>query len=294
VKDATGVKVFGPDEPKPPPELMSIEQLLFQAPLYARFGVTLPQVEVLYGRATRNGRIQAGRVDGFCLQCKQNATFMVHGISIPAGSSWDFVHLRSAFERMSISCTRNDGHRVTYFLFVDQMTISKIGQSPSLADIAIDETRQKYRSVLRGENWSELYKAIGLAAHGEGIGSFVYLRRVFERLIESRFHEFKAHEQWNEAEFESMRMDDKIGLLKDHLPRSLVEMRKIYKIFSLGIHELDNVDCLRFFDVGKRSIIMILEDDLKTKQELADRQQLAQAVAQFGGDSAAADADGSG
>jgi len=61
-----------------------------------------------------------------------------------------------------------------------------------MADIAIDEMRQKYRLVLRGDNWAELYKAVGLAAHGEGIGSFVYLRRVFERLIRSRFDEFKA------------------------------------------------------------------------------------------------------
>ena len=165
------------------------------------------------------------------------------------------------------------------------MTITKVGQHPSLADIAIDETREKYRTVLRGENWSELYKAIGLAAHGEGIGSFVYLRRVFENLIYSRFNEFKIEEQWDDAAFKQMRMDEKIELLKDHLPQSLVETRKIYKIFSLGIHELKNDICLQFFEVGKRSIIMILEDDLKKQQELIDRKQLVEAVAKFGTES---------
>jgi len=154
------------------------------------------------------------------------------------------------------------------------MTITKVGQHPSLADIAINETQQKYRPALRGDNWSELYKAIGLAAHGEGIGSFVYLRRVFENLINSRFEQFKSEEAWDASGFARMRMDEKIALMKDHLPHSLVEARKIYKIFSLGIHELTNDACLRFFEAGKRSIVMILEDDLKKQQELADRKKL--------------------
>jgi len=161
------------------------------------------------------------------------------------------------------------------------MTIMKVGQFPSLADIAIDETRQKYRSVLQGPNWTKLYKAIGLAAHGEGIGSFVYLRRVFERLIQSRFDEFKAEEGWADADFKSLRMDEKVALLKDHLPSYLVETRKIYSIFSLGIHELDNETCLQFFELGKRSIIIILEDDSKKQQELIARRELADAVAKF-------------
>jgi hypothetical protein len=161
------------------------------------------------------------------------------------------------------------------------MTVIKVGQYPSLADIAIDENRQKYRSVLRGDNWSELYKAVGLAAHGEGIGSFVYLRRVFERLILSRFDEFKQEEGWDDEDFAQLRMDQKVALLKNHLPSYLVESKKIYSVFSLGIHELDNETCLHFFDIGKRSIIIILEDDLKKQQELADRKKLAEAVAKF-------------
>jgi hypothetical protein len=86
-------------------------------------------------------------------------------------------------------------------------------------------------------------------------------------------------------------MDEKIGLLKGHLPPLLVETRKIYKIFSLGIHELENDACLQFFDVGKRSIIMILEDDLKKQQELADRKQLLEAVAKFGSAAASGEVD---
>jgi hypothetical protein len=52
------------------------------------------------------------------------------------------------------------------------MVVQKIGQFPSLADIANDESKT-YRSVLTKRDSSEFHKAIGLATHGVGIGSFV-------------------------------------------------------------------------------------------------------------------------
>jgi hypothetical protein len=254
-------------------------------PLYAKCAVTHDHMEIMYGRAKNPfGRHVASKIDGYCPSCKRDSTFAINPVSIPSGDPWNNIETRYAYDNMSITCVRDDFHTIRYNLFVHNMTVTKIGQHPSLADIAIDETRQKYRTVLRGDNWSEVYKAIGLAAHGEGIGSFVYLRRVFERLIQSRFDEFKSQEGWDDSAFKLLRMDEKIGFLKDHLPRSLVETRKIYKIFSSGIHELNNETCLQFFEVGKRSIIMILEDDLKTQQELADRRQLTEAVAKFGTD----------
>lgn len=244
----------------------SVEHFLFNTPLYATCAITLEHMEILCGRASDAfGQRERSKIDGYCPYCRRDSTFELNTIHVPGGDPWNNIERRYAFDDMSITCVRNSIHKIRYNFLIRKMTITKIGQHPSLADIAIDENRQKYRTILRGDNWNELYKAIGLAAHGEGIGSFVYLRRVFERLIQSRFDEFKDHEHWEDSAFEIMRMDEKIAFLKDHLPASLVETRKIYKIFSLGIHELNNDTCLRFFDVGKRSIIMILEDDLKSR-----------------------------
>ena len=263
--------------------LPSVETLLFKAPLYATFALSddLEHVRILYGRVVQNGRSVPSKVDGFCPFCKRDTTFAVQPINIPGGDPGNNIKQRYAFEHMRIVCARDEYHSIRYYFLINEMTIQKIGQYPSLADIAIDEMREKYRSVLRGQNWSELYKAIGLAAHGEGIGSFVYLRRVFERLIRSRFDEFKTDEGWNDADFQRLRMDEKIALLKDHLPSYLGEIRKIYSIFSKGIHELENEACLAFFEVGKRSIIIILDDDLKKQEELSTRKELAAAVAKF-------------
>lgn len=117
-----------------------------------------------------------------------------------------------------------------------------------------------------------------------GVGSFVYLRRVFERLITTRFEEFKASEGWSDDQFYAVRMEDKIDLLKDHLPSFLVENRKIYSILSVGVHELDEKECLNWFEVMKQSIIIILEDDKKKKEELSRREVFAQAIKGFGTD----------
>jgi hypothetical protein len=75
-------------------------------------------------------------------------------------------------------------------------------------------------------------------------GSYVYLRRIFERLIKGRFDEFKETEKWSEEDFLKVRMHERIELLKEHLPEFLVRNKKVYSILSLGVHELDEKVCL--------------------------------------------------
>jgi len=191
-----------------------------------------------------------------------------------------------------LTCVRSQYHTIFFNLNLKRLgdegvwnaetvrlVITKVGQWPSLADIAIDESKT-YSGVLSREDSRELHKAIGLAAHGVGIGSYVYLRRVFEHLIRKRFDEFKAAEGWSEEDFKK-RMEDKIDLLKDHLPDFLVDNRKIYSILSTGVHELDEQSCLAFFPVLKRTIILILEEDKQKAEELEERRALAAAIAAY-------------
>lgn len=267
-----------------PAPLDSIERFLFNAPLYASFKINADLTELyrLYGSGdgTSSRKIQT-KLDGYCLYCKKETTFELSPPHVPNGDPWSNLANRHAIESLSLICVRNDSHRIRYYFGINKLVLQKIGQLPSLADIAIDENRTKYRSVLRGENWQELYKAVGLAAHGEGIGSFVYLRRVFERLINSRFDDHKEAEGWSKIDFQKLRMDERIGHLSKYLPAYLVENKKLYSIFSIGIHELDNETCLEFFEIGKDSITFILDDDLKQKEERERREKLSKAVASF-------------
>ena len=59
--------------------------------------------------------------------------------------------------------------------------MKKIGQYPSVADLSFPELKD-YRKVMSKDDDKELKRAIGLHASGIGIGSFVYLRRIFERI----------------------------------------------------------------------------------------------------------------
>jgi len=78
-------------------------------------------------------------------------------------------------------------------------------------------------------------------------------------------------------------MDDKIDLLKNHLPEILVDNKRVYNILSLGIHELSEKACLAFFDVLKQGIILILEDEAKLRREAKKRASFAASVAAFQG-----------
>jgi len=124
----------------------------------------------------------------------------------------------------------------------------------------------------------EFVRGIGLRAHGVGIGSFVYLRRIFEHLIEKEHIEAKKDKNWDDDIYERSRMVEKIELLKDYLPKFLVENKDLYGILSLGVHELSEDECLKYFDPIKMGIIEILEEKVIEKQREDRRKQTQKSI----------------
>ncbi len=237
----------------------SAAAFLFNAPLYAVYTITRVQLNSIVGDGREN-------IDGFCPYCHQSTPFFILGANrsdvgtrtVEGLNDMRFIH------STELKCTRRN-HAIHIYLYVKGLTIQKIGQYPSLADIANDESKT-YKSVLEEQDSRELHKAIGLAAHGVGIGSFVYFRRIFERLIRRRFDEFKVMEAWTDEEFYRKRMSEKIEFLRSHLPTFVVENHKIYSILSLAVHELSEERCLQFFPVIKASVIVMLDEDKKKKE----------------------------
>ncbi len=255
-------------------EFSSVEEFLLNTPLYSeRVGVKL-------NPALRRLVTDGTKLDGHCIDCQENTTYtlttnMEHPMSW--WGKWDgsFEHLV-----VRLTCARSEKHRVKFIIAAEKFVLQKIGQFPSLADIANDESKV-YRSVLDKQDARELHSAIGLASHGVGIGSFVYLRRVFEHLLRRRFAEQKESNGWSDDDFHSKRMEDKIELLKNHLPSFLVKNRRIYSILSVGIHELDEEACLGFFPVLRESIIVILEEDQQAKQKANKQAELEKAIGAY-------------
>lgn len=166
---------------------------------------------------------------------------------------------------MVFFCSRNEKHLLFFLFRVHKNTITKIGQYPSLADLATVEI-QSYRKVLGNERFREFSRSVGLASHGVGIGAFVYLRRIFESLIEEAHQNVISARSWNEEAYQGSRMDEKIKLLSHYLPEFLVKNKALYSILSKGIHELNENECLNAFPIIKLGIVLILDEKLKNQE----------------------------
>jgi len=141
---------------------------------------------------------------------------------------------------------------------------------------------KRYARVLEKTKLDEIIRATGLNAHGIGVGAYVYLRRVFEFLVE-KAHKSAANDGgWDESQYAVSRMDEKISLLRSHLPRFLVENKAMYSLLSKGIHELSENECLKHFDPLYTGIELILDELLvqheREQKEAKAKKALSQAV----------------
>ncbi|MEU2153258.1 hypothetical protein ACF07W_38570 [Streptomyces sp. NPDC015140] len=167
--------------------------------------------------------------------------------------------------KIELSCTANKEHKFHVIFKLDKTGyLTKIGQSPSVSDF--DNTAPKrYKSIIKDKTTiEELKKSILLNSNGMGIGSYVYLRRIFERLILDQFEIYlNENPTADKKNFLELHMDKKIEFLKDYLPPFLFKNRKtIYKILSKGIHELSEEECVKYYNTVNAAIIIILEDKL--------------------------------
>lgn len=156
-------------------EYVSLSNFFLEVPLYLE--LTFPEngkgLYELYGSSTDSSITESGdlRIDGYCHFCQMETTFKLEPQQIAGGDPWRNLPNRYAFDTFELKCLRKKHVQYKYYVLKHKNTVTKIGQFPSLADIAIGEIQTKYKTVLKGANWQELYKAIGLAAHGEGIAS---------------------------------------------------------------------------------------------------------------------------
>lgn len=253
---------------------MTIEEFFFDIPIYTKIEINEDNFSVF--RKITDSSLKA-EFDGFNPLNNVESTFNV--ITDIQGSSMEGYTKNGGFGTVKIKCKRTD-EVFWFFLLYDPESkiLMKIGQFPSVADFHISEIKQ-YKKLLSNEKLKEFTKAIGLAANGIGIGSFVYLRRIFEHLIFEAFNKAKSEGEISESDFQKARMDAKIDMLHSFLPSFLVDNKTMYSILSIGIHKLDEQTCLAHFDTLRVGIEIILDEKLeeikkKEKIEIA-KQKLA-------------------
>jgi len=246
---------------------LTLSKFFFDTPIYTPIEINKENIEEFKKIIDCTNKEE---FDGFNPWKQVESTFVVITDLIPSGES-QIKDLKYGI--IKIKCKRTDNIFHYFILYNnDKKQLKKIGQYPSVADFHISEIKQ-YKKLLSKEKLKEFTKAIGLAANGVGIGSFVYLRRIFEYLIFETYKVCKDEGIVTEEEYKKARMDQKIALLSAHLPTFLVENKSIYSILSKGIHELEEDICLAHFDTMRVGIEIILDeklDELKKKEKIEE------------------------
>ncbi len=190
---------------------------------------------------------------------------------------WVYSQIADAIRLMNFEfiCSMDENHHLDFVVLTNNNSMMKIGQYPSVADMTFPEL-DGYKHVISKQDRRELGTAIGLFANGVGAGSYVYLRRILERLVHQAKEEAGSHIDANE--FENARMSDQIKMLNGYLPDILVQNTTIYGVLSKGIHELSEEECLKYFPVVKQCIFQILGMRENIRKRKADENALNKAL----------------
>ncbi len=180
-------------------------------------------------------------------------------------------------------------HHYTFVIHQDANRIMKIGQMPSMGELAFSELKTIDKG-LASQDRSELGRALGLFSHDAPAGAFVYLRRVFERMIDRAHARHETATGVAVVDFKKLRMDQRIAAIRDQLPDDVVENRAVFKLLSLGLHELSDDQCKTLFPVTKAVIFQMLAEEERQRaaetSKAATKAALNAALQAFGGDDA--------
>lgn len=252
--------------------------LLENQPPYKRVGITLND----YMALSEGEQI---KIDGVCMRCGKERTFLstnmascvsplrkelsVHcpkpkGILLDASMAppkdGPECYATSFFGVLFKCVSCEEEH---YFAIkMDGQSITKIGQYPSFSRRET-ESLKKYKNLI-SKYYTELTTSVNLYSQGLGIGSFVYLRRILEHLVETKYYALPEHE-------ETARFIDKLKAVQEVeaiIPPELEEIKEqVYSVLSKGIHEYSEDECYDLYNVVFYVVTAILDRELHKKEQ---------------------------
>lgn len=174
---------------------------------------------------------------------------------------------------LNFYCTMDPEHHLDFTVLINGNKMRKIGQYPSYSDINI-AAFQEYKDIVNDLDLSELKQANYLSAHGISIGAFIYLRRVFERLIDNVKADVVQSGVKIDDEFDRKKMPEKIQLIQEYLPDFVVDNSSIYGILSEGVHKLDEETCNAYFEIVRDGILIMLKKTKQKQDEIKEERKL--------------------
>jgi hypothetical protein len=259
-------------------DLPSYQEFYTNESLYTKFEITVENKQLAFDIILSDRSI-----DCYCPICKVISIFKTNNRTFPKNKYGTDIVNAVAWElddreyTISFRCSREWCHNILFYLRLNDGKLSKIGQYPSVADLAEYDIK-KYKNIL-GEFYPEFNKAVGLFAHGIGAGSYVYLRRIIENfIIKPAYEEAKLESGWHEGEYQKSRYKEKIAILKDKLPKFLTDNAKLYSVLSKGLHDMTEEECKKNFPVTKKALEAILNELQAKKDEEATNNEIENAL----------------
>lgn len=266
-----------------------LEKWLVETGLYKALKLELPAATKMADAISSSGL----KLDCYCLSCRRKSVFTwntptklapsiapLMSVSLsPLPKHHEFnrilSYLSSTLTQTTFVCARDSNHRLRFFIHVagdydkETTSIMKSGQFPSHFDL-LSEELQRYTGILNPPDLKELRSAEICSAHGLHVAAFTYLRRLFERRLDVAHAAAKKDSGWDEDAYSRAQfMEQKIDLLRHHLPSFLVENRKLYNILSTGVHELTEEQCAEGFEVSRLGVTLILDEEIERRDRAA-------------------------
>jgi hypothetical protein len=269
-----------------PPDLA---KFVVEAPLYESITLRLTEFAGVHSNDLPKNMPTFGTllfgtysVDAYCPVCGDKSIF---GRSAPASStsgeySKQLIANQPFYIFVIYRCSRDYRHEFVMALRVSTpdfpsgvphearwVFVQKIGMLPSLADLQKDLDSRSVKALGK-KGAAEFKRAVGLAAHGIGIGAFVYLRRIFEDLVDEVAQPALTNGEINPDEYAKSRMDEKVAFLKNYLPPFMFEHKQWYGVVSKGLHELTEQECIDYFPIVREGIeIMVAQKADRLERE---------------------------
>lgn len=258
----------------------------------------------------RKLRLSQGRRDMYCPRCGQQATWtnVVHPdlqaraereratvapISSRSAGTGPTFYWTEAFA-LNLQCTRA-GHLATFHCVVqlpkiikaqtegekpDPAYVIKVGQWPSLTDFQLGDL-SAFQAGMTREQRKEFVRGINTGAHGFSVAACVYFRRVFESVLRDARDEYlRAHRQAEWPEYDAAHAEERIRLLRGFLPDFVVEHPELYRMLSLGVHELTEEQTAQELPMLRQAVELIMMDRVTEARRGKQREDVAKLLAQ--------------
>ena len=153
----------------------------------------------------------------------------------------------------------------------DKLVFCKIGQYPSVKLFNNIRTNRFDKALKKRKLKDEYLTAIRAYHDGYYIASYVYMRRIIEKLMTQIFQQEGRGIEF--GRFCKLHFNGKIKVIKDDLPE-LLQDKRLYEITSAGIHQLNEKDCKEYYSVLMSAFELILSEEDRKIQENNLREEL--------------------